>query len=263
MCREFLRIGNFTVYSYGVLLLVGFLVALWIASRRAERYGISKEKITGLAIWMLLAGIVGARLLFVAQDWPSYANDFGRIANLREGGMTSFGGLLGGFIVLLIWCRVTRTKFVTVMDAIMPAVLIGIGFGRIGCFLNGCCYGSECDLPWAVKVHAEDGRTYLGHPAQLYKTLMVWTAAALLIVWDRRSIKRGGLKPGQIGSAGFVLFGIARFVYEMFRIGVSSQPIQGIGMTEAQVLSLAITLVALVWFIIASTRKTSTGSAAA
>ncbi|MBV6502799.1 MAG: Prolipoprotein diacylglyceryl transferase [Fimbriimonadales bacterium] len=263
MCREFLRIGNFTVYSYGVLLLVGFLVALWIASRRAERYGISKEKITGLAIWMLLAGIVGARLLFVAQDWPSYANDFGRIANLREGGMTSFGGLLGGFIVLLIWCRVTRTKFVTVMDAIMPAVLIGIGFGRIGCFLNGCCYGSECDLPWAVTVHAEDGRTHLGHPAQLYKTLMVWTAAALLIVWDRRSIKRGGLKPGQIGAAGFVLFGIARFVYEMFRIGVSSQPIQGIGMTEAQVLSLAITLVALVWFIIASTRKTSTGSAAA
>ena len=170
MLPELFNIGGFPIRSFGVMLLIGFAAGTWLAVKRAEKYGIDKEALTSLAVWAVLMGVLGSRVLWVLQEWGYYSKNPADILKITEGGMTSYGGILGGLATVLIWCKRTGVRFPVVFDLVAAPGLVMHGFGRIGCFLNGCCYGSPCELPWAVTVHPEAGPVYLGHPAQLYDT---------------------------------------------------------------------------------------------
>lgn len=251
------EIGNFPVRSFGLMLLVGFFVGTWLAMRRAPRHGIDKEAIATVAVWGVIAGVLGARLFWVAQEWGHYSQNPGEIFRLTEGGMTSYGGVLFGMLPALIWCYRAKVRFAIALDLLAAPALVMHGFGRIGCFLNGCCYGSPCDLPWAVTVHPEVGTVYLGHPAQLYDTLMSFAGAILLLVWEARLMKDGRYAGpiGLLGAGFFLLYGVARFVYEQFRAGFSSLGTWGLPITDAQVLALAMFLIGVVWMIVALQRR--------
>ncbi|MEM1062258.1 MAG: prolipoprotein diacylglyceryl transferase family protein, partial [Planctomycetota bacterium] len=145
------------VYGYGLMVFLGFITGgLW-AARRARSVGIDPEVIWDLLTWFFVAGIGGARLFFLVQYSDKvYSPGMslgGRVFatfNLSNGGLVLFGGVIAVVAAMLIFCRVRKVSLLLIGDVIVPSFFVGLAFGRIGCLLNGCCYGGPCDLPWAV-----------------------------------------------------------------------------------------------------------------
>src|SRR5581483_8390944 len=232
------KVFGFPIHSWSVMLILGFLVAWWLAVKRCTRYGITADQLSSLGITMLLSGIVGARVFWVAQEWKSYSGNWLEMLNVTQGGMTSFGGLFFGIAALIIWCKMARIPSLAALDLIAAPALVAIAIGRVGCFLNGCCYGGPCDLPWAVTVHDESGRTYLGHPAQLYDSAMNLAAALALFWYESRARSASTYRTGTLFGFGLIAYGAARFIYEFFRIGSSSEPVRpGFPLTDAQIVA--------------------------
>src|SRR3954451_12834367 len=144
------------VRGYGVMLLIGITSGVGMAMHRARQGGLDPEIILSLAIWLVVCGVVGARLFYVIEYWDqSFAGRSPRdtlleIANIPEGGLVIYGGLIGAAFGFVIFVLKHRLPLLAMADLIAPSMAVGLAFGRIGCFLNGCCYGGETDLPWHV-----------------------------------------------------------------------------------------------------------------
>ncbi len=219
MFPELFRIGNFPVNTYGVLMALAFLVALFIASRLAERDGLKRERVFDMGLWMLLAGLVGSKLLLLLAE-AEYRADPSRLLSLdflRSGGVW-YGGFLGGLTAGVILMRRYGLPFWKSADAFAPGVAIGQSIGRLGCFAAGCCWGRECELPWGV-AFSERAHEITGvpvgvhlHPTQVYESLTM-LAIFLFLVWLHRRKRFSG----QVLLAYAVLYGAARFTIEFFR----------------------------------------------
>jgi len=234
MHKVLFNIGGFPIYSYGVMLIIAFFVGVAIARARAPFYGIKPEQIWDVSFWVLIFGVLGARLLFILQELPFYLKNLDQMFSLRFDGLTSYGGLLGGLTAFLIWSRIAKVPPLSLLDCVAPSVFIGHAIGRVGCLLNGCCYGGQCDLPWGIHVHDDHGGLLPGlyHPAQIYDSFfnLIGFGVAMLIA-------RRGLKPGQMMSLFLILHGLARVVYEFWRINTTSASFMGMPFTEAQLVS--------------------------
>ena len=145
------------IYGYGLMMVLGFLVAVQLTQFLAKRSGQNPDVFVNAGLIALVAGVVGARLSHIFENWPEFSNpavglwgNLKAMANLRSGGLTFFGGLLFAFPITLLYGYLKRVPLRLGMDIVAPALMIGLAFGRVGCFLNGCCYGAECNLPWAV-----------------------------------------------------------------------------------------------------------------
>ena len=144
------------VRGYGVMLLLAIVAGVGLAMYRAQQGGLNPEVIISLAIWMVISGIIGARLFYVIEYWQQ--NFAGRsprdtlleIVNVPEGGLVVYGGLIGAAIGFAVFIRKQGLPLLAMADLVAPCMAIGLALGRIGCFLNGCCYGGETDLPWHV-----------------------------------------------------------------------------------------------------------------
>lgn len=159
MMQELFRIPglDIPVFGYGLMLVIGFYSAMQVGRALARRCGIDPDFIVNIALIALLFGVAGSRLSHVLENLGEYTRadrsaweNFVAAINIRSGGLTFFGGLLlaaGACVIYTVWRKVPLR---TAMDVLAPCVMIGLGFGRVGCFLNGCCYGAACDLPWAV-----------------------------------------------------------------------------------------------------------------
>lgn len=241
MHRTLFEIGGFRVPSFGVMVMLGFLAALWLSRRRAPRFGVTADQISDVAFWGLAGGILGARLGFIVQELDYYREHPNELLSLQFDGLTSFGGVILAIVVLILMSRRLRQPPLLIMDVLAPGFLLGNVFGRIGCLLNGCCYGGHCDLPWAIPVQGMPG---LYHPAQVYDALMnLAFLAFFFLVLDRRPLRIGQ-------STGFILiaYGVSRFLYEFWRAGTTSTTIAGLPITEAQVAALLVaTAGAILW----------------
>ncbi len=138
------------VRGYGVLLMCGVISAVWVANRRVERQGISREAFMSLSLWTVVIGLLGARLFYVIQKWDELGGEtlsskLWTSFQFTEGGLVVYGGAMGGLIGILIWTVRNRVRPIPLIDAIIPAFFIGLAFGRLGCLLNGCCYGGVCE----------------------------------------------------------------------------------------------------------------------
>ncbi|HEY8665672.1 MAG TPA: prolipoprotein diacylglyceryl transferase [Tepidisphaeraceae bacterium] len=145
---------NIPIYGYGLMLVLGFLGYIAISKFMARRAGINPELFVNAAIWGLIAGIAGARASHVIENWPDYSNgafveNFLHMINLREGGLTFYGGFLLAAPIVIGYGIYQRVPLRKGMDIVAIGLMIGLGFGRIGCYLNGCCYGEEC--AWGVR----------------------------------------------------------------------------------------------------------------
>ena len=158
MLQELFRIPglDMPVYGYGLMMVVGFLLALELAKFLARRSGFDPEIFVNAGLIALVAGVVGARLSHVLENWSeftaseSFWTNLKHMANIRSGGLTFYGGLLLATPMCLLYGWYKRVPLRIGMDIIAPCVMVGLAFGRVGCFLNGCCYGAECAAPWAV-----------------------------------------------------------------------------------------------------------------
>lgn len=159
MLQEVFRVPGLgiPVYGYGLMLVVGFYVAMMVGRALARRSGIDPDVVINIALIALISGVVGSRLSHVLENLHEYTRgdrtlwqNLYAMVNIRSGGLTFYGGLILGTISCITYGIMAKVPLRLAMDVIAPCVMIGLGFGRVGCFLNGCCYGASCDAPWAV-----------------------------------------------------------------------------------------------------------------
>ncbi len=251
MHPELFKIGTFELRSYGVLLVIGVIVAATIARKRAAAYHIEPDKIWDAALWMVLPGILGARITYILQFWSYYQAHPSELYSLRFEGLTSFGGLIFGFIGAVIWQRRSKTKLVPFLDTLGVPVLVAQAIGRIGCLLNGCCYGRPTSEWFGVTVVGLPDKHV---PAQVIDTFLMLLGALVITIIERiRS-----LKSGTSFSLFLVAYGVSRFIYEIFRggtreefkLGIASSAYLGQShITLAQVTSAAFLLLGLLYYL--------------
>ncbi|HHW41846.1 MAG TPA: prolipoprotein diacylglyceryl transferase [Syntrophomonadaceae bacterium] len=203
--------GFLRVYSYGFFVALGILAATLLLVKKLEKQGKSAQFVIDLVILMVVAGIIGARLVYVFLYEPGYylAHPL-QILMLSQGGLAFYGALLFGLLAGYLYLRKIGVPFLAFLDLAAPAVALGYSFARIGCFLNGCCYGVPTNLPWGVVFPAVDDLPR--HPTQLYSLLSGIVIFVILELVSRRIRFRG-----QIFSLFFILYGLSRSVIELFR----------------------------------------------
>jgi phosphatidylglycerol:prolipoprotein diacylglycerol transferase len=155
--------------GYGVALMVGFLLSILWAVRRAERSGADPDVVLNCGFIALFGGILGSRFMYVVHYWEQFAGGtplqvFLRLIDVRKGGLEVYGGFIAVVIAVLLYLGIRRYSIRWYLDILAPSAALGMGIGRIGCFLNGCCFGGASDLPWAV-------RFPYGSPAQYQQWL--------------------------------------------------------------------------------------------
>lgn len=140
------------IRGFGVMVLCGIVAGNALAVWQAKRMGVDPELIFSLAIWLFVAGFGGARLFYVVQYWKEYAAEdrLMDMLNVTQGGIVVYGAVIGASVALVLFSLRHRISVRALADLIAPAIVLGYGFGRLGCFMNGCCYGAVCELPWAV-----------------------------------------------------------------------------------------------------------------
>ena len=241
------RFGPVDIKSYGAMLVLGFAAAtLWVIHDGGRR-GHEPAIFVDLAIYILLGAVIGARLAYVLLDWHAYEKHPGAVLALWQGGLSFHGGVAGAMLSGAVFCWRFRKPFWEMADLLAPAVAIGYAFGRVGCFLNGCCYGVPTHLPWGVRFPAAtflDGRP-IGepvHPTQLYG------AAASLLIFGLLLLARSHLRVrGHLFALYVILYSIYRFLVEFLRHGVTGMPLPWLpALTVGQVVSLSLVLAALV-----------------
>jgi len=210
-------LGPLPIHWYGVMVALGFLAGLWTASRRGLSAGVAAEKIIDLGPWLIIGAILGARTLYVISYWREQfaGGAFSEIFMVWKGGLVFYGGLIGATLSGILYIRRKKLPLWKVADIIAPSIALGYVFGRIGCLLNGCCYGRACDLPWAI--HFPEGSplnspTYPVHPTQLYDSLLNLGLYAAL-AWLYRHKKFDG----QVFAVYLVCYALLRSFVEMFR----------------------------------------------
>jgi phosphatidylglycerol:prolipoprotein diacylglycerol transferase len=206
-----------SIHSYGVMLAIGFMVGITLAVREAQRTGLDPEKILNLCFWILLSAIAGARLFHCIVFSREYLRDPLRILKLWEGGLVFYGGFLGAMLASVVYCKVHRINFWHVSDVIIPSVMLGLMFGRIGCFLAGCCYGKPCGHGFALCITFKNPLGLGVKNVPLYPTQLISSANALIIfllLWAYRSYKRFH---GELLGIGLLIYSITRALIEVLR----------------------------------------------
>ena len=209
------RIGDFSIHWYGILVAAGFLLGLWTASRRGLRDGFAPERIADVGPWLIVGAVVGARALFVVSYWREHFAEapWTEIFMIRHGGLVFYGGLVGATLATLLYARVKKLPLWKLGDVLAPSIALGYVPGRIGCLMNGCCYGQPTSLPWAIHFPPEHETRGQGvHPTQVYDSLLN-LALYLALAWLYRRKKFDG----QVFAAYLVGYAITRSLVEMLR----------------------------------------------
>jgi phosphatidylglycerol:prolipoprotein diacylglycerol transferase len=248
------------VFGYGFMMFVGFSTATWLASRRVLKIGQPPEVIWDMMMWALIPGLIGARVYYLVRH-GSPTMDRARglqklIASvaLWDGGIVFYGGVIGGIIGVTIFCLRRKIRPLAMFDVLAPSLLIGEGFGRIGCFLYGCCYGKACEQPWAVrfppdsltfKKLVENGvigqdatETISLHPTQIYSSVAAFVFAGILAWFFRR-------RPfdGAVMCLTSILYPISRYVLETLRGDIDPG---ALGLKDAQMMSIGLMITGII-----------------
>jgi phosphatidylglycerol:prolipoprotein diacylglycerol transferase len=160
------------IRGYGVMLLAGISAGVAMAVVRARQVGLDHEYVLALTIWLVVGGVIGARLFYVIENWERLSMGKGpgglllEVINIPEGGLVVYGGLIGAAVAFFVFVRKHQLPFWPLADLVAPSLAIGLALGRIGCFLNGCCYGGPTDQPWAVTFPKYGTRHEADKPAE-------------------------------------------------------------------------------------------------
>lgn len=244
-----------TIHSFSVLFLAACLGALGITARRARREGLDPADVYDLGFWLYPGGLIGARLFYIVSH-PETVRSLGDVVRIWRGGIVFYGCIAGGLIGSLIFWRRRRFPLRAMCDAVAPALALGAGLGRLGCFLNGCCYGAVSRVPWAVTFPARSfpwahhvrlglieptaARSLPVHPTQLYDALGDFAILGLLAAFYPRR-----RRDGEVMALLMVTYPALRFGVELLRD--DEVAIVG-GLGSAQLISLGVMLAGLVFW---------------
>jgi len=169
-----LKIGSFSIHSYGLLIAAGLFFSMQYMLSASKARGIEDDLIYDITLYAVIAGFLGARFTYVILNFGFYASHPEKILQIWEGGLVFYGGFVAGALAVIVYSRIKRLDLWILADIIAPALALAQFFGRLGCFFAGCCYGKESSLPWAVKFSNHDALAPLGiglHPTQIYEAL--------------------------------------------------------------------------------------------
>lgn len=237
------------IFSFGTMMIVALWSSIWLGTWRARREKLNPEVIADLAFWVIVFGLVGARAFYVVRYWgQDDLKTFADVFAIWKGGIVLYGSIIGGAIGFLIYRALRPIPFLPVVDVVAPSLAIGVAFGRIGCFLNGCCYGDRCSLPWAVKFpqksivwwdhlqHGWIGETAASslpvHPTQLYSAFDGFLLVGLLSAFY--PLRK---RDGEVMALLMVTYPITRFLIEIIR---GDEGVFVAGMTTSEALSVGI-----------------------
>ncbi|MDD5496408.1 MAG: prolipoprotein diacylglyceryl transferase [Candidatus Omnitrophica bacterium] len=247
-----MKLGPFTVYSYGLMVALGFAIAAFLIYRKAPKFGLDRNQMIDLLILMLISGIIGARLLYIILNLEYYFAHPAEVFNLSRGGLIWYGSFFGGLAAVLWYMKKKSIDFWQAADMASPYIALAQGVGRIGCFLNGCCFGVEAPAGYPLAV-VFPGSCSPVHPTQLYACLALISIFIILAKWqERRRFK------GEIFLGYCLLYSTQRFFIEFLR---GDNPKVAFGMTMSQFFSILLFTAAAVIFArrISTWKKGNTG----
>lgn len=220
MLPELFSIGPVTIYSYGLMIAIGIIVAITLAERQALKRNIAPDGfVTSMAICAIVGGFIGSKILYWITILPDIIKDPSIMLNFGNGWVV-YGGLIGGILTAYVYCHVKNVDFWAMFDIAAPVIALAQCFGRIGCFLAGCCYGQEtdsiCGIVFHNSMHAPNGVSLF--PIQLVSSgldLLNFVFLTWLLMKGR--FAKWNLKKGMIGIAYIITYSVGRFVLEYFR----------------------------------------------
>jgi len=210
-----INIGSFNLYTYGLFVALGFLTAMQVTKINARQYNISADTITDIFFVILVASLVGARLLYVLINFKSYQNNLIGIFQIWNGGLVFFGGFLAAVIASIVYFKKKNLDLWKTADVLAPGIAIGHAIGRIGCLFAGCCYGKTCDLPIAIKFTNSESLAPLNvylHPTQIYSVISNLIIFFILL-WLQKHKKFHGM----VFLIYIMLYSLFRSIIEFFR----------------------------------------------
>ena len=235
-------LGALEVRWYGIMVVLAVVAVIVIALREAKRVGLDVEHIYSVGLWAIISGIIVSRLFHVIDKWDYYMAHPEQI--IRFEGLTVYGAVIGALLAVLIYCWVKKLSFWQMGDVIAPGAILGQAIGRIGCLINGCCYGLTTSLPWGV-VYTNPG-SYCPldeqfQPTQIYHIL--WNLIGFGILWSLRR----RLKPkGSLFLLYFAIYAAGDLSIRFVRAG---EPFL-FGMQQAQLIGIVILVITVPWLIV-------------
>jgi len=248
------HIGSFNLPTYGLLVSLGVLVGLWISVRNSAKQGIDPENAWNFGILVVLCGIVGAKILYIINDWSTYVahpREIFSVSTLQAGGVFS-GGLIGALIAAVWFIRKHHMPALATCDAFAPGLALGHAIGRIGCFAAGCCYGKPTTHFWGVTFTNPLASALVGtplgvplEPTQLFESA-VELANFFILMWMLKRKKFDG----QVFAAYVILYGVARYFLEFIRDDPGRGSVFGGIMTGTQLISICLVILGgLIWWL--------------
>ena len=259
------------IYAYGFMLMVGFLVVIYVARIKGKKEGLDPEDISNLGLYTIFAGILGGRTFYVIQNFGAYKNNILDVFKIYEGGLVFYGGLMASIAAIVVFSKIKKLPVLKTIDIIAFAFALGVACGRIGCFLNGCCWGDVCNLPWAVSfpksvdvnlmidgspaflhhlgqslVSVSDTHSLSVHPTQIYSML-----GNLSIFFIIKAFFKHRRRDGEVTLMFCGLYSIMRFTVEIFR---DDNPLLFDGMTISQNVSILVLIAIVALFVIGRIR---------
>ncbi|MFA6417574.1 MAG: prolipoprotein diacylglyceryl transferase [Candidatus Margulisiibacteriota bacterium] len=234
-----LMLGPISLFSYGLMVALGFLTGIGFALYLARQEGIKTESIIDLALYVIVSSVVGARFFYVAGQWNFYRGNLLEIFMIWRGGLVFLGGLIFGLGALVYFAGEKKIALRRLLDVVTPGAMLGYAIGRLGCFLNGCCFGLPTKLPWGLVFPSDClAGSYFPdqhlHPTQLYSVLLVLLAFGFLLwLYPRKKFD------GQIFFWGLILYSLYRFAIEFLRYS----PIHWLSLTPSQWIVIAIFMI--------------------
>jgi phosphatidylglycerol:prolipoprotein diacylglycerol transferase len=246
-------IFGFHFPTYGLLVAIAFLLALALTAKLARRNNLDSETVLNLGIYCAMAGIAGAKLMMILVDLPEYLRDprmLFSLSTLQAAGIF-YGGLLMALIVAWFYMRRKHLPMLATADVLAPGIALGHSIGRLGCFAAGCCWGAQCNLPWAVTFSKPEAHDLVGvplgvplHPTQIYEAIA--EAVIFLILYWRISKPH---RPGAIIGLYLVLYSTVRFFDDFLRDPQQPNPFGG-PFNTAQWISLGLIAVVITFWLV-------------
>ena len=210
-----IEFGFFKIFTYGLLVATGFLVAILLASSRAEKEGLDSQKVLDLCFYVMVSALLGARLLYVIVEYRYFLASPLEIFKFWKGGLVFYGGVILGVLISLWYLKRSQMPMWKTADLLAPSIALGQSIGRWGCFFAGCCYGKKTDIAWGITFTDPRSLAPFGislHPTQVYLSLNAVFIFMFLMWLSKRKVF-----DGQILWSYGILYSIGRFVIEYFR----------------------------------------------
>jgi phosphatidylglycerol:prolipoprotein diacylglycerol transferase len=266
MFPELVTIGPLTIHTYGLMVALGILSGVSLAEFLHRKSGGIPGRIVDISLIVVLSGLLGARLLFVAVSWKYFTANPLEIFMIWKGGLVFYGGLLGGIAGILTCIRLYRLETGLILDIGAIAIALGHAMGRLGCFSAGCCYGKVADLPWSItftdpRCLATEVLNQPVHPTQLYSSTFLFALTGFL-VWLQLQKRFLGRKRfgGQVASLYLVLYGLFRFTVEFFRGDArGGLTLAGLNLSTSQWISIIMVMAGVCAYVLLARQKVEGG----